>query len=541
MTHIPMKTSCTRTSHRFLIALALLACIQTHPASAVGTKSNQRPNLLLILADDMGFSDLGCFGSEVSTPQLDALATNGMRYTGFYNAARCCPTRAALLTGLYPHQAGVGGMVTAGDTAKPGPYQGYLNQKCRTLAEVLKPAGYNCYLSGKWHVGETKPHWPINRGFDHAYGLISGAMNYFDITKSKSKRIKRVFARDDQAVTPKPGTFYATDAFTDAALDNLKENEKTTMPFFLYLAYTAPHWPLHAPEDLIRKYEARYLANWQTFRESRHQRQIELGIIDKDTRLSPEDAADWDHMEASKKKTMARKMAVYAAMIERMDWNIGRVIDHLRDTKQLDNTLILFISDNGACAEGGLYGHNFRPDLEGPIGSVNSFHSYGQSWANVSNTPLRRFKSHTHEGGILSPAIVHWPAGLKRPKGSIDHQTVAHVIDIMPTFAELAGAQLPQNKDSALTPLPGLSLVPTLTADPPAKLTHRTLGWEHFGAAAWRVDSMKLVRAKQQAPWELYDLSKDPTELNNLAASQPDTLRQLAKDWQRWADGIGVK
>ena len=419
---------------RAILILSVLAA-----ANLAG--ATEKPNVLVILADDMGWSDLGSQGSEIATPNLDRLAAAGVGFRQFYNAARCCPTRASLLTGLYPHQAGIGEMVVDRPGPEKGPYQGYLNNTCTTLAEALKPAGYRSYQSGKWHVGEFRPQWPVDRGFDHAYGLISGGMNYYDIRKCKLPGLKRVFARDGERIVPEADGFYATEAFTTAATGFLGDHRKehAGKPWFLYLAYTAPHWPLHAPEEIVKKYEARYRAGWQPVREARHRKQLELGVIPAGTPLSPPDGADWDKLPEAKRVELTRKMAVYAAMNEVMDAEIGRLLASLEKAGELENTLILFLSDNGAAAEGGPLGANMRPDLKGPIGTVDSYHNYGQSWSNVSNTPFRRHKAHTHEGGIRTPCIVHWPAGLKVKAGS-RVEAVGHVIDLMPTLCEIAGA-----------------------------------------------------------------------------------------------------
>jgi arylsulfatase len=510
---------------RAILALCCLAAVS--PAGAAG-----KPNLLVILADDMGWSDLGCQGSEIATPNLDRLAAEGVSFRQFYNAARCCPTRAALLTGLYPHQAGIGEMVVDRPGAEKGPYQGYLNDTCTTLAEALKPAGYRGYLAGKWHVGEFRPQWPVDRGFDHAYGLISGAMNYYDIRKCKSPGLKRVFARDGERIVPAADGFYATEAFTAAAAGFLEGHRKehAGKPWFLYLAYTAPHWPLHAPEEIVRKYVDRYRAGWQPVREARHRKQLELGVIPAGTPLSPPNGAEWNKLTEAKRAEMTRKMAVYAAMTEIMDAEIGRLRALLEKAGELENTVVVFLSDNGACAEGGPTGANMRPDLKGLIGTVDSYHNYGQSWSNVSNTPFRRHKADTHEGGIRTPCIVRWPAGLKARPGSRP-AAVGHVIDLMPTLCEIAGAKPPEG-------LPGRSLMPVLQG---IEAGPRTLGWEHFGAAAWREGDWKLVREGPKAGWELYDLAKDPCELADLAAVEKEKAAAMAAAWGRWAKEVGVK
>lgn len=508
------------------LALALISAVAT---------GAEKPNVLLILADDMGWSDAGCYGSEIETPNLDRLAAGGLRFTRFYNAARCCPSRASLLTGLYPHEAGIGAMVVNAPGEEKGPYQGYLNDRCTTLAEALEPAGYRSYLSGKWHVGEFRPVWPVDRGFARSYGLISGAMNYYDIRKAKSPGLRRVFARDGDRIEPPGEGFYATHAFTDAALRFLKEHREAHAgrPWLLYLAYTAPHWPLHAPEEVVRKYLDRYRGGWEPVREARHRRQVGLGLAAENRPLGAGDGGDWSALPENKRAEMVRKMAVYAAMVEVMDRDIGRMIGDLEKAGELENTLVVFLSDNGGSAEGGPLGQNFRPDLKGPVGAADSYHSYGRSWSNVSNTPLRRHKSHTHEGGIRTPCIIHWPAGLRTKPGATSDET-AHVIDVMPTLLELAGSDHPRDKAE----LSGVSLLPVLRGK---RLEPRKLGWEHFGSAAWRDGVWKLVREDGGAPWELYDLGADPCESEDLAARHPERVEEMAAAWAAWADRVGVR
>jgi len=496
----------------------------------------KKPNIVLILADDMGYSDLGCYGSEIHTPNLDRLAADGLRFSQFYNAARCCPTRASLLTGLYPHQAGVGKMI---GYEGPGPYQGYLNDNCVTLAEVLKSGGYATYMSGKWHVGEDRPHWPVDRGFDRHYGLISGAMNYFDIRKDKRPGLVRNFAKDGEAYVPPPEGFYATDAFTDFAVECIEQHEDAEQPFFLYLPYTAPHWPLHAlPED-IAKYRGKYMEGWPALRKQRYERLIELGLIEDGWALSDQDeaAADWDALDEEQKREMDHKMAIYAAQIDRMDQGIGKVMEALRRKGCEGDTLVMFLSDNGACHESSALGTNFRPDLTGELGTVDSFHSYGLSWSNASNTPFRKHKSWVHEGGISTPLIVNWPGYISEP-GSICHQT-GHIIDIMATCCEVAGVAYPkQYQGHDLQPMEGLSLAPAFSGSPGTP--HELLYWEHFGNRAVRHGKWKLVEDAQNGRWELYDMEKDRTELHDLSKELPEQFEKLKCLYERWAERVGV-
>lgn len=520
-------------------ATHLLALIFLLHAGTTSVAS-ERPNIVLVLADDMGYSDIGCYGGEIETPNLDRLAAQGLRFTQFYNAARCCPTRAALLTGLYPHQAGVGKMVSSSPAKQPSPTQGYLNQSCVTLAEVLKTAEYRCYMSGKWHVGEFRPAWPIDRGFDRYYGLISGGMNYFDITKAKRKGLQRVFARDDQRLVPQSENFYSTDAFTDEALASLTHHKQGhgEKPFFLYLAFNAPHWPLHAPPKLIDKYRGRYRDGWDKLRQQRYDRMVEMQLIRPEWKLSPADGHDWDKLNDQQKTELDLRMAIYAAMVDRMDWNIGRIVDRLRDENRLDNTLFLFLSDNGACHEGGLLGGDFRRDLKGPTGTADSYRTYGQSWSNAGNTPFRKHKHWTHEGGISTPLVAHWPNGMKVKPGSMTSH-VGHVIDLMPTLAEVAGAKYPSELNGRkVTPTAGESFAPLFRTS--AFPINRPLFWEHMGNAAMRQGKWKLVRSKGQ-PWELYNLEQDRSELHNLASEHADVVASQSQTWEQWARSVGAK
>lgn len=494
-----------------------------------------RPNILLIMADDLGYSDIGCYGSEIATPALDKLAEEGMRFSQFYNTARCCPTRASLLTGLYPHQTGLGRMVTTKPNSEVGPYQGYINDQCVTLGEVLKTAGYSTYMSGKWHVGEFEDQWPKNRGFDKYYGLISGAMNYFDISKSKRKGLERTFLKDGVPYKPPSDEFYATDSFTDEALNFLNEHSYDEKPFFLYLAYTAPHWPLHAyPED-IEKYIGKYNKGWTHLRESRWEKQKELRIVDPAWGISPRDpeAMNWD--DVADKERMDLKMAIYAAQIERMDWNINRVIDNLKSKGQLDNTIIMFLSDNGACAEGGPLGFEALGGWDGELGTKDSYASYGRSWSNASNTPFRLHKKWVHEGGISTPFIVRYPEKIKA--NTITHQ-VGHVIDIMPTICEIGGAEYPMSyRDNKIIEPEGKSLYPVFKSD--TLIADRTIFWEHLKNRAIREGDWKLVSVAD-GEWELYNIYKDRTEQNNLIVQFPEVAERLRNKYYAWAERCRV-
>ena len=516
----------------FAVALLLnvLACA-TAPVAV------ERPNVVIILVDDMGYSDIGAYGGEIATPNLDNLAENGLRFRHFYNAARCCPTRAALLTGQYPHLAGMGRMVSSlGSDPTLGPYQGFLNDQSVTLAELLGGAGYRTYMSGKWHVGEKPEHWPRQRGFDRYFGLISGASSYYEIIKDQP-RVRRM-ALDDEAWEPPAEGFYMTDAFTERAVGFLRDHQAdhAETPFFLYLAYTAPHWPLHAlPED-IAKYQDRYAIGWDSLRAERHRRMLEMGVIDERYALSPRPASIPAWEDAEDKDDWALRMAVYAAMIDRVDQGIGAVLETLGAMDALDNTLVLFLSDNGGCAEGieGRQLHN--PEAE--IGTRGSYVAYKEPWGNASNTPFRLYKQWTHEGGIATPLIAHWPRGIAQPGRFTDE--VGHVIDVMSTISEIAGVAYPDSLDGRpVHPPQGKSLAPLFAQDQSLD-EERTLFWEHIGNRAVRQGKWKLSYDRRAEVWELYDLDADPTELHDLSADNPEQARQLEALWQAWAEDIGV-
>jgi len=526
------------------LTLSLLAFLAL-PFGLFADAAKPRPNILLILADDMGYSDIGCFGSEIPTPNLDALAAGGLRFSQFYNTARCSPTRAALLTGLHPHQAGMGTLAEdPGKQAKAGAapgYQEYLNDRCVTLAEALRPAGYRTLIAGKWHLGyHGENKWPLARGFDRFYGFISGAGSYFTPSPPRGLTLDNT-----PLSTPTDPAYYATDAFTDHALQFLRETP-AKQPLFLYLAYTAPHWPLHARTEDIEKFRGRYHAGWDNLRVARWEKQKQLGILSADTVLSPRDngARAWDALNPEQQQQLDYRMAVYAAQVHRMDWNIGRVVAQLRASGQLDNTLIIFLSDNGGCAEpyddlgGGVFEAVNSPAAAG-VGGRNAPRggsSYGTGWANASNTPFRRYKSRLHEGGISTPLIVHWPSGMKAKPGSID-STPGYLADIMPTVLELTGTTYPAKTRTGESPFPlvGRSLSPAI-AGQPLREAARWFFWEQYDNKAVRHGDWKAVQtAEPGSPWELYDLSRDRSELHDLAAAEPTRLNTLTTAWQAWA------
>jgi len=497
------------------------------------------------MADDMGFSDIGCYGGEIETPNLDALAKSGLRFTQFYNAARCCPTRASLLTGLHPHQTGIGWMTNSAERPDRGDrnvygYRGFLNRDCVTLAEVLKQAGYHTLMAGKWHLGyHAKDRWPLQRGFDRYYGTLCGAINYFNPLPPHGL----MFVNDPvEPVTTTDRRYYATDAFTDYAIKFVNQAaDKDKRPFFLYLAYTAPHWPLHAHNEEIEKYRGKYMMGWDSLREQRHKRMVEMGIVKKDWPLSDRDARPWDKLSDKKKIEMDLRMAIYAAQIDRMDQNIGKIVKSLKEIGKYDNTLILFLADNGGCAEGGELG---RGPLEPEKLEKSRKASYGQAWANASNTPFRKYKHYVHEGGIATPLIVHWPKGIKDQDAL--RNDPGYLPDIMPTLLEVAGAEYPVKfNGNDIQPMEGISL---LNAFENKELKRdKPMCWEHEGNRAIRIGKWKLVSpgAKKKIintedTWELYDIISDRTELQNLASEHPDIVEKLCEMWWMWAERTHV-
>ena len=521
------------------LAVACLILFLSSGCQPSSPSSDDRPvpNILVIMADDMGYSDIGSYGSEIATPNLDALAANGLRFRHFYNAARCCPTRAALLTGVYPHEAGMGNMVSDADSQpQPGPYQGFLNDSTVTVAELLGQAGYATYMVGKWHVGEKPEHWPRQRGFDRYFGLISGASSYYEIIKEQP-RVRRMVL-DDEEWTPPARGFYMTDAFSDRATEFLADHfgKQEEQPFLMYLAYTAPHWPLHAlPEDIAR-YEGYYQSGWDTLRQQRYARMQQIGAVDSSYTLAPWDTTAENWSDVTNRADWVRRMQVYAAMIDRMDQGLGRVFETLRQNDAWDNTLILFLSDNGGCAED-ISGRKLN-DPSVPIGEPGSYVAYRKPWAVASNTPFRRYKQWTEEGGIATPLVAHWPAGIARQNEWV--QPYAHVVDIMATCAELAQVSYPTSyQGRTLKSLRGKSLLPLFTADSLANES-RPLYWEHIGNQAMRQGRWKIVSHAPAYAWSLFDMKTDPTELRDVSEEYPKVTQQMTADYEAWADEVGV-
>ena len=512
------------TATLFGLLLCLILNSTGHATSGGELNQNPKPNIIVILADDMGFSDLGCTGSEIETPNLDSLAQRGLLFTNFYNTSRCCPSRAALLTGQYQWDAGMGHMTYT--NSKHPEYQKAMNENNATIAELLKQAGYQTVTSGKWHLGNARSKWPDKRGFDHFYGTPTGGGIYF----YPSKFYDRPVFEDGKEVEPE-SDWYSTDGFTDYAVKFISENRNKEQPFFMYMAYIAPHFPLQAKEADIQKYSGKYDAGYESIRNARYQKQIQLGIFDPQQTQSKPRFKDWDTVKSKAKES--REMEVYAAQVDNMDQNIGRIIKALKDNRILDNTIVMFLSDNGGCSAG----WNKTPEAE--IGSRDCNAAYG-IWYNVSNTPYRESKSRVHEGGIITPLIVHWPNGINKPGRKIAEP--AHIMDILPTCLDLVGTTYPEKfEDREIDPIDGESFLNRLyQSEPGSTPKERTLFWEHEGNRSVRKGDWKLV-ALRKKKWELYDLQKDPFEMHDLADQRPELANELSSQYQEWASRHGVR
>lgn len=524
-------------------AVIAMAALARRPSLAVA-QTDARPNIILILVDDMGWSDIGSFGSEIPTPNLDALASRGVRFTQFYSTPRCSPTRASLLTGLYPHQAGMGHL---DNVIRPGSLgtTGRLNDRSVTIAEVLRDAGYFTAMSGKWHLGQQNGTPPWQRGFGRVLNLRAGGM--FFPNQNFQGGDDELTARAHEPLyldgTPTPRdspvfgkNWYATYLWTDFGLKFIDEARKANKPFFLYLAHNAPHFPLMAPPELIAKHRGKYREGWDKLREARYRRQIKMGLVDAKWPLSPREADSpaWDSLSDEAKDRFDHLMAVYAAMIEAIDTSVGVLVKGLQARGALDNTVILFLSDNGANAESGPAGR-FNGD---PPGGPNSNLYLGMNWAALGSTPFRRFKHFTHEGGIAAPLMVHWPRGIPANRRNALERQPAHVIDAMPTIIELTGAKYPREfRGHDIQPMEGVSLLPAFAGRPLGRT--KPIFWEHEGNRAVRSGNWKLVSTYPD-DWELYDMAADRVERNNVAAQHPEIVRALSDEWNAWAKRANV-
>ncbi len=500
--------------------MLMMACNWSLMVGALLSTENliaaERPNIVLIMCDDMGWSDLGCYGSQIQTPHLDRLASEGLRFTQFYNNAKCTTTRASILTGLYPRPEGE-----------------LLQPNMVTLGEVMRKSGYETGLSGKWHLGRGETTHPVHRGFDEFYGLLDGACNYFDPSipdpPYKGGRT-RYFGHNLDRITQFPENFYATDAFTDHAIETIQHYSANDKPFFLHLCYTAPHYPIHAKPKDIAKYTGKFHEGWEVMRKRRFARQQDLGLVDSSWQLSESDSRAYAWAGADQGFEDAR-MAVYAAMVDAMDQNIGRLVAALQASRVADNTLLLFLSDNGGCAEepGGRDPNERRP------GPKDDYVAVGPAWGWAQNAPFRRYKQWTHEGGICTPLIVHWPGHIH--PGTITRQP-GHIIDVLPTCLDLAGGHYPTEHEGVpILPVEGKTLLPVFLGE--QREPHSRLYWEWNGSAAIRQGNWKAVWDKLVKRWELYDLAMDRTELNDLATQHPKKVKALAAAYDQWAERTG--
>lgn len=539
-----------KSSHLLMLGGTLLVgCTQKQ---ATETKKPDRPNILLIMLDDSGFSDLGCYGGEIQTPNIDQLAATGIRFTQMHNCARCCPTRASLMTGLYPQTAGINGMGVN------------LNMNAATIAEVLRSDGYHTGMTGKWHLSQTKPvddpneqlrwlahradhgsfspleNYPSNRGFEEHWGVIWGVVDYYDPFS---------LVHNEEPIKEVPDDFYMTDFITQKSIDLLNSYSKDDKPFFLYVAENAPHWPLMAPEKDIEKYKDTYKDGWEVLRKNRYKRMVEMGLIDSTTYQLPANSSGRVWNEVEKKAYESACMSVHAAMVDHVDQGVGKIIETLKKNGQYDNTIIFVLSDNGASYERGYPPGFDRPGFtrDSTIIEYNSDHPgaettwnyIGRAWASASNTPFRYWKKESYEGGSATPFIVHWPEKLGGMENTIN-RGVAHVIDIMPTCLELAGAQYPDSINGGKTnKLDGKSLMPLIMGQ--TDVLHDTLYWEHEGGRAIRIGNWKMS-SLPNAPWQLFNISEDHTEYNDLAAKYPDKVASMNEAWEKWAvsDGIHI-
>ncbi|MBM3741010.1 MAG: arylsulfatase [Acidobacteria bacterium] len=511
------------------ICVSLAVALLTSPAYATESAA-PRPNIVIVLVDDVGFSDIGCYGGEIPTPNLDRLAADGVRFTQFYNTGRCSPTRASLLTGLYPHQAGMGWLDARAEPNSRG-FHGKLLPRCVTLAEVLQEAGYFTAMTGKWHLGQQHGTPPWKRGFQRSLNSRFGQIYFPREDDEPLTRVLYLNGNELPKDSPQVGKdWYSTDLFTEWGLKFIDEARAEKKPFFLYLAQDAAHFPLRAPADVIAKYRGKYLAGWDALREARHAKQKQLGVIDPKWALAPRprEVAAWDSLSAEQKDRFDQMMATYAAMIDRIDFAMGTLVAGLRQRGELDNTLILFLHDNGGNAEGGPGG---SIKGSGPIGSPRSFVHLGMSWATLNNTPFCRYKHFTHEGGISTPLIAHWPQGISR-RGALEKQP-GHLVDVLATCLELAGAKYPrQYNGHAIEPLQGVSLVPAFDGKPLAR--SQPVFWEHEGNRAVRDGRWKLVM-RHKLPWQLFDMEADRTEQHDVIEQQPQIAKDLQAAWNAWA------
>ncbi len=513
------------------------------------TKS-QRPNILLLVADDMGLSDIGPFGSEIQTPALNKLADQGVLLSNFHVLPTCSPSRSVLLTGVDNHLTGLGAMgerTTPKQKGKPG-YEGILNKTVAALPELLNESGYHTYMVGKWHLGHDEGYKPSDRGFEQTFALLGGGGSHWSDRKGVSPIIPVEYSQNGEIVETLPEDFYSTKNYTDHLLDWLETDKEDDNPFFAYVAYTAPHDPLHAPKEYIDKYKGTYDAGFDVLRSARYQRLKELGLVSEDAEMFPWNGVKWEDLSEEEQRITAREMEVYAAMIDYMDNQISRIINWLEESGKMDNTMIVFISDNGA--NGGLfdnypgqtkeYMNSFDNSLDN-IGLPNSLTDMGPNWASASMSPYRLFKSFTTEGGIKAPCVIKMPKSIETDEKMI--QSFAHISDLAPTFLELANVSHPSEQNDAIPAMMGNSLNPLLTGQVSAVHAGEGIGYELHGRRAYFKDEWKIVNLSApfgNGDWQLYNLQDDPTEINDLSNEHPEKREELITGWNEYSDHVGI-
>lgn len=520
--------------------------------ASLGCQAAEKPNFLIIVADDLGYSDLGSFGGEIETPNLDALANRGVRLTNFHTAPTCSPTRSMLLSGTDSHLAGLGNMgelTQDFQKGKPG-YEGYLNQRVANLAEVLQDAGYSTYTTGKWHLGRTEELSPKARGFDRSFILVQGGASHFDDQKAIISVDPKAIYREDGKQVEAPKDFFSSEFYTDRLIDYIEQDKPSGKPFMAVLSYTAPHWPLHAPEQWIDKYQGRYAEGYEALRQQRLKRMQALGLvpagIDANTPMES-GLPSWEQLTEEQRQREARSMEIYAAMVDNMDHHIGRLMDYLRESGELDNTFVLFISDNGADGNSPIdlpgnrewMASDFDNSLEN-MGRKGSYVDYGAQWAQVGSTPYPFFKGFTSQGGVLVPAILSH-ASVREQAGQLNRE-VFHVMDVMPTILELAGVKHPGDRfrGREVVSMQGRSMLPALRGEAQPE---RAIGWELFGRRALRKGDWKMTWMTApygSGEWQLYNLASDPVEANDLAAAEPAKLAELKQDWEAYVQRNNV-
>lgn len=532
----------------FLLCLLLFSCNQQEKSAT--TKQSKSPNILLIVADDLGFTDLGCYGSEIKTPNIDALAVQSTRFTSFCTGPTCSPTRGMLLSGVDAHKNGYGTMMDDWADNQMGlrGYEGYLNFDVVTFPKLLEDAGYHTSIAGKWHQGSPrkKEQWPVGRGFTRSFTLLpGGGGHFFDKQPFLSFIKESLYGEDSTLVGELPKDFYSSKNYADKAIEYINESQSEEKPFFHFLSFTAPHWPLQVPDEYIDLYKGQYDEGYEKLAKQRLAKGKKIGVIPEHASLPPlsPNVLPWAELSTTEQQKASKSMELYAAMIERLDFHSGRVIQHLKDIGEYENTLIIFMADNGAegnsimgyMGTGEWVDTTFDNSLEN-MGRLNSYVELGTAWAQVSSLPFKWYKAFATEGGVRAPAMIHYPK-VKKVADSINHDFLS-VLDLAPTFLELAGVQHPQTnyKGRKIFPITGTSMLPWLTGESetvhPKEKAH---AWELYGRRGLRKGKWKLEWMEKpygNETWELYDLSKDISQQHNLAATQPEKLAELIEAWE---------